>query len=65
MNVAHAVAHQLTDIHFDLNLPTILFMDGLSEHFGEEGSAAYLALLKDWNDAVARRVAQYHQAGNG
>lgn len=37
VNVAHAIAHQLADIEFDLRLPNILFIDGLSEHFGEEG----------------------------
>ncbi len=51
VNLAHAVSHQLTDIHFNLNLPNILLIDGLSEHFGEEGldpqrrEAAYQFLI--------------------
>ncbi len=37
VNVAHTVAHQLNAFAYDLALPNILFIDGLSEHFGEEG----------------------------
>ncbi len=37
VNVAHALAHQRTSITLDLKLPNILFIDGLSEHLGEEG----------------------------
>lgn len=37
VNVAHALAHQKTSIALGLKLPNILFIDGLSEHFGEEG----------------------------
>lgn len=37
VNVAHALAHQLTCIHFDLKLPNILLIDGLSGNIGYEG----------------------------
>ncbi len=32
VNIAHAIAHQRTNIELDLRLPNILFIDGLSEH---------------------------------
>ena len=37
VNTAHALAHQLTCIHFDLKLPNILLIDGLSGNIGYEG----------------------------
>ncbi|MGH0029951.1 MAG: AAA family ATPase [Myxococcota bacterium] len=37
VNVAHALAHQRAAIELGLSLPNILFIDGLSEHLGEEG----------------------------
>lgn len=37
VNIAHALAHQLTCIHFDLQLPNILLIDGLSGNMGYEG----------------------------
>ena len=37
VNTAHALAHQLTCIHFDLQLPNILLIDGLSGNIGYEG----------------------------
>jgi hypothetical protein len=37
VNIAHALAHQLTCIHFDLRLPNILLIDGLSDNIGSEG----------------------------
>lgn len=37
VNIAHALAHQLTCIHFDLKLPNILLIDGLSGNIGHEG----------------------------
>ena len=37
VNVAHALAHQLTAIELKLKLPQILIIDGLSEHLGQEG----------------------------
>jgi hypothetical protein len=37
VNTAHALAHQLTCIHFDLKLPNILLIDGLSDNIGYEG----------------------------
>ena len=37
VNIAHALAHQLTCIHFDLKLPNILLIDGLSGNIGYEG----------------------------
>ena len=37
VNVAHAVAHQLTAIHYDLPLPNILMIDGLTGNIGYEG----------------------------
>lgn len=37
VNVAHVVAHQLTAIHFDLPLPNILLVDGLTGNIGYEG----------------------------
>jgi energy-coupling factor transporter ATP-binding protein EcfA2 len=37
VNTAHALAHQLTCIHFDLILPNILLIDGLSGNIGYEG----------------------------
>jgi energy-coupling factor transporter ATP-binding protein EcfA2 len=36
INFAHALAHQITCLHFDLKLPNILFIDGLSDHFGDQ-----------------------------
>jgi hypothetical protein len=37
VNVAHAVAHQLTAIHYELPLPNILLVDGLTGNIGYEG----------------------------
>jgi hypothetical protein len=37
VNIAHALAHQLTCIHFELKLPNILLIDGLSGNIGYEG----------------------------
>lgn len=37
VNVAHVLAHQKTSLEQGLLLPNILFIDGLSEHLGEEG----------------------------
>ena len=37
VNVAHALAHQLTAIELKLKLPQISIIDGLSEHLGQEG----------------------------
>ena len=37
VNVAHALAHQLTCMHFNLKLPNILLIDGLSGNIGYEG----------------------------
>ena len=37
VNIAHALAHQLTCIHFDLQLPNILLIDGVSGNIGYEG----------------------------
>jgi energy-coupling factor transporter ATP-binding protein EcfA2 len=37
VNTAHALAHQITCIHFNLNLPNILIIDGLSGNLGYEG----------------------------
>jgi energy-coupling factor transporter ATP-binding protein EcfA2 len=37
VNVAHAVAHQLTALHFGLALPNILLIDGLTGNIGYEG----------------------------
>ena len=37
VNTAHALAHQITCIHFDLKLPNILIIDGLSGNLGYEG----------------------------
>ncbi|NIN00187.1 MAG: hypothetical protein GTO24_19550 [candidate division Zixibacteria bacterium] len=37
VNVAYALAHQQTAIELGLKLPNILFIDGLSDHLGEEG----------------------------
>lgn len=37
VNVAHAVAHQLTALHFGLTLPNILLIDGLTGNMGYEG----------------------------
>ncbi|MDQ3254386.1 MAG: hypothetical protein M3R15_10845, partial [Acidobacteriota bacterium] len=37
INVAHAVAHQLTALHFGLPLPNILLVDGLTGNIGYEG----------------------------
>lgn len=37
VNVAHAVAHQLTAIQYDLPLPNILLIDGLTGNIGYEG----------------------------
>jgi energy-coupling factor transporter ATP-binding protein EcfA2 len=37
VNVAHALAHQLTSLHFGLHLPNILFIDGLTGNMGYEG----------------------------
>jgi len=58
VNTAHALAHQLTCIHFDLQLPNILLIDGLSGNIGYEGldreriEAIYSYLI---------RVSQEHQ----
>ena len=37
VNVAHALAHQLTAIEYDLALPNILLIDGVSNNLGKEG----------------------------
>lgn len=37
VNIAYMIAHQRTSIHFNLGLPNIILIDGLSEHFGKEG----------------------------
>jgi len=37
VNIAHALAHHLTCLHFNLKLPNILLIDGLSGNFGREG----------------------------
>ena len=37
VNVAHALAHQLTSIKFGLKIPNILFIDGLTGNMGYEG----------------------------
>jgi energy-coupling factor transporter ATP-binding protein EcfA2 len=37
VNVAHALAHQLTAFKFGLKLPNILFIDGLTGNMGYEG----------------------------
>ncbi len=37
VNIAHAVAHQRTALKFNLLLPNILFIDGLSGNIGHEG----------------------------
>jgi len=37
INVAHALAHQLTAHHFELPLPSLLLIDGLSGNLGYEG----------------------------
>ena len=37
VNVAHVLAHHMTSLNLGLNLPSILFIDGLSEHLGQEG----------------------------
>lgn len=37
INVAHALAHQLTAFKFNLKLPNILFIDGLTGNMGYEG----------------------------
>ncbi|MFX1297122.1 MAG: hypothetical protein ACFFD2_20000 [Promethearchaeota archaeon] len=37
VSVAYSLAHQITSIDLQLKLPNILFIDGLSEHLGEEG----------------------------
>lgn len=37
VSIAYIIAHQRTSIHFDLGLPNILLIDGLSEHLGKEG----------------------------
>jgi len=37
VNVAHALAHQLTAIEYDLPLPNILLIDGVSANLGDEG----------------------------
>lgn len=36
VNIAHALAHQLTCMHFNLPLPNILFIDGLSDNIGSQ-----------------------------
>ena len=37
VNVAHALAHQITAIECGLPLPNILLIDGISNHLGREG----------------------------
>ncbi len=37
VNVAHVLAHQLTSLKYDLKLPNILFIDGLTGNMGYEG----------------------------
>jgi len=36
VNIAHALAHQLTCMHFELSLPNILIIDGLSDNIGSQ-----------------------------
>lgn len=61
VNVAHALAHQRTSIELDLKLPNILFIDGLSEHLGEEGLdpervQAVYRYLKQISDQVGDKL---------
>lgn len=37
VNIAHAIAHQITAIDFGLKLPNILFIDGITKNIGREG----------------------------
>ncbi len=37
VNVAHALAHQITALKFSLKLPNLLFIDGLTSNIGYEG----------------------------
>jgi energy-coupling factor transporter ATP-binding protein EcfA2 len=37
VGLAYALAHQKTSLDLNLKLPNILFVDGLSEHLGQEG----------------------------
>ncbi|AFY80332.1 ATP-binding protein [Oscillatoria acuminata] len=37
VNIAHIIAHQITSLHFNLKLPNILIIDGLSGNMGYEG----------------------------
>lgn len=58
VNIAHTLAHQLTCINFDLQLPNILLIDGLSGNIGYEG------LDHERIEAIYRyiiRVAQEHR----
>jgi DNA repair exonuclease SbcCD ATPase subunit len=58
VNTAHALAHQLTCINFDLQLPNILLIDGLSGNIGYEG------LDRERIEAIYRyiiRVAHEHR----
>ncbi len=58
VNTAHALAHQLTCMHFDLKLPNILLIDGLSSNIGYDGpdleriEAMYAYII---------RISQQHQ----
>jgi len=37
VSIAYVIAHQRASINFNLGLPNILLIDGLSEHLGKEG----------------------------
>jgi hypothetical protein len=37
VNIAHSLAHQLTAIEYELPLPNILLMDGVSANLGDQG----------------------------
>ncbi len=54
VNVAHALAHQLTAIHFDLILPNLLLIDGLSGNMGyKDLDATRIQAIYDYLELVA------------
>ena len=54
VNVAHAVAHQLTAIHFGLPLPNLLIIDGMSANSGYRGlDMARIEAMYDYVASVA------------
>lgn len=54
VNVAHALAHQLTAIHFDLILPNLLLIDGLSGNMGyKDLDATRIQAIYDYLESVA------------